>query len=235
MRPPLLLLIAGLLVFPASAHEFWIEPSRYDPSPGELVKVRLFVGEGLAGEPVPRFSTWIDRFDAIREGSVTPVTGIDGGDPAGLLRLGGDGPAVLAYAGKPAYLAAERERFSRCAKALLTAGGRGGAAFTRPVGLTLELVPERDPTSAGSGETFSVRLLYRGRPLAGALVEAMSRGTGAGAIRARTNGAGRARLPIPSGGRWLVHAVHVVPVRDDPRADRESFWASLTFEVAERE
>jgi uncharacterized GH25 family protein len=252
--PGLLLLLAASL--PARAHEFWIEPSRYEPSPGELVKLRLLVGQDLEGEGVPRNDVWIERFDAVWGGNTSHVVGLDGSDPAGLLRPEHDGPLVVAYASLPsyieidpdkfeAYLASEgldaprrarakagaqgtrgRERFSRCAKTLIWVGGRTGPAATAPVGLSLEIIPE-----SASGSTMTFRLLDHGKPLSGVLVKARDRGSAREPLQGRTDAHGRIAFTLPRSGSWMINAVHMVPVRDDPRADWESTWASLTFEL----
>ena len=51
---------------------------------------------------------------------------------------------------------------------------------------------------------------------------------------ART-GSGRVRLRLPSHGRWLIKAVHMVPAGDAAQADWQSLWASLTFEIPGRQ
>jgi hypothetical protein len=43
---------------------------------------------------------------------------------------------------------------------------------------------------------------------------------------------GRAAFKIEEPGAWLVKAVHMVPAPAGSNADWESFWASLTFEIA---
>jgi len=131
-----------------------------------------------------------------------------------------------------------KEVFSRCAKAFLAVGGdgAGGAGFDRVLGLTLELVPEKDPTAlrpAAGGADLPVRLLYRGKPLAGALVAALPRDRPDAKVTARTDAAGRARLRLDRPGVWLVKAVHMIPAPAAAGADWESFWASLTFETAQ--
>jgi uncharacterized GH25 family protein len=261
MRPtlPCLLLLAA--VFPASAHDFWIEPSRYEPAPGELVRLRLFVGQDFQGEGVPRNEVWIERFDAVAGGTAAHVVGLDGSDPAGLLRPAAEGPLVVAYGSLPsyvevdpakfeAYLVAEgldepkaarakaksagtpgRERFSRCAKTLLSVGGRSGSGSTNAVGLTLEIVPESDPGEWKAGAPLSFRVLDHGKPLRNALVKARDRESARDPLEARTDAAGHVIFRLPRPGAWMIGAVHMVPVRDDPRADWESFWASLTFDL----
>src|SRR5262249_45258901 len=69
-----------------------------------------------------------------------------------------------------------RGRYARCPKAWIGSGEPTGA--TEAVGLTMEIVPLADPTV---GSSLPVRVLFRGQPLAGALVRAWNRplvGTG---------------------------------------------------------
>lgn len=198
-------------------------------------------------------------------GAETPVPGVPGSDPAGFITLTSPGLSTITYASGRApvqldaakfetYLTEEgleavsawrakrgqtaapvKEVFSRCAKAYLKVGGTSGPGYDRVLGLTLELVPEKDPTAlvpAASGSDLPVRLLYRGKPLAGALVTAFSRDKPDARITARTDAAGRARLRLDRPGDWLVKAVHMIPAPADAGADWESFWASLTFETA---
>ncbi len=127
-----------------------------------------------------------------------------------------------------------REIYSRSVKALLAVGpvpGKNGAGsgYDRRLGLPLELVPEADPYGP-LGQGLPVRLLYLGKPLAGARFEARQPGR-AETIVGRTDAAGRFVLRLPAAGFWLVKAVHMVAAPEDGGADWESFWASLTFEL----
>jgi uncharacterized GH25 family protein len=194
-------------------------------------------------------------------GAETPVPGVPGSDPAGFVTLTSPGLSLITYASGrapvqldaakfEAYLADEgleavsaqrakkgqtaapvKEVFSRCAKSYLNVGGIGGAGYDRVLGLTLELVPEKDPTAVAPGAELPVRLLYLGKPLAGALVAAFTRDKPDARVTARTDAAGRARLRLDRPGVWLVKAVHMIPAPAETGADWESFWASLTFEA----
>jgi len=131
--------------------------------------------------------------------------------------------------GKPAT-----EVYSRCAKSLVRVGDGQGRGFDRLAGLPLELVPEADPSAlkvGSAGAELPLRLLYGGKPLAGALVAALHTRHREGTIAGRTDAAGRVRLRLPEGGFWLVKAVHMVPAPAEAKAEWESFWASLTFDV----
>jgi uncharacterized GH25 family protein len=148
--------------------------------------------------------------------------------------------AVLLPAEKfEAYLALEglpsvkpgREVFSRCAKGLLAVGGRGDPTFTKPVGLTLELIPEADPYTLAPGARLTVRLIYQGKPLPGALVMALDATDAQTPRQVRSDAQGRASFTLPRAGAWLIKAVHMIPAPRDAGADWESFWASLTFSL----
>jgi uncharacterized GH25 family protein len=127
------------------------------------------------------------------------------------------------------------EVFSRCAKALLLVGQPatpgGGAAFDRPAGMPLELIPEKNPYTLKAGDELPVRLLYEGKPLSGALVIALGLHQTDGKIAARSGKDGRVRLRLPEGGFWLIKSVHMVPAPRDTGVDWESLWASLTFDL----
>lgn len=126
------------------------------------------------------------------------------------------------------------EIFSRNAKALITGRGSTPAGdaqvWRRPVGLALELVPESDPRRPASEGPFTVRLLFRGKPLAGALVKAFPKDGNERRLSARTDAQGRARFALAEPGVWLINAVHMIDALAASGARWESLWSSLTFE-----
>ncbi len=103
------------------------------------------------------------------------VDGVPGRDPAGRARVMQPGYGVVGYRSTPSFLELPAEKFeaylkeegleaiietrarrgesekpskeiySRCAKALLDAGGAGAAGFDRELGFRLELIPEKSP------------------------------------------------------------------------------------------
>jgi len=114
--PRLPLLALGLLLaLPAAAHDFWIEPTRFEPAPGEGVALRLFVGEHFRGDAVARpAAAGLHRFvvaDANGPASAA-VPGRPGGDPAGLLRLARPGAYVVGLHGKPNRIELPADRFN---------------------------------------------------------------------------------------------------------------------------
>ena len=126
----------------------------------------------------------------------------------------------------------DRERFFRYAKSLIQTGPQSiaaapAASYNKPFGYRYELIPESNPMAA---TPLQVRVLFEGKPLAGALVSAVHRDDPAARISARTDSRGRVSLPLPKAGVWLVKSVQMVSAPPGTNADWESLWASLTFE-----
>lgn len=256
----LLAVHALLQAAPARAHEFWIEPESFRPVPGAKVPVRLFVGQFFKGNTLPWLDDSFPSFYSADARGMEKFRSVLGDDPAGTLTVRAAGRLwIVARSGyfdllyeKPGefdtFLAMEgidhlvprgergkvpvKEVYSRCAKSLLLAGKPGpGSAPDRSFGLPLELVAETDPY-AGRTREFTVRLLHRGAALPGALVTAFSKAVpGKRVTEARTDAAGRARLTLDGNGVWLLNAVHLVPAQNQRRAQWETLWASLTFEI----
>jgi len=251
-------IIVALFAPVAAAHDFWILPVSFRPQTGVVLQVHLRVGMNLAGEPVQRDDARIARFVLLDAGgSFQPVVGLDGQEPAGMVRILGQGPQILAYESTPApitleaakfdaYLADEgldrirairkergqagtpgREVFSRHAKALLRVGDETGSE-DRLVGLTLEIAPVQSPRV---GEPARFRVLFHGRALPGALVVSMSAADVAHPDRQRTDERGEVTLELKHEGLHLIKCVHMIEAPDSYDADWESFWGSLTFEA----
>ena len=244
------------------AHDFWIEPTGFMADPGRVVGVKLRVGQDFHGDPVPRTDALIGDFVVVDAAGRRPVVGRDGSDPAGLLRVTSPGLLVIGYHSLPSpvtlpadkfndYLKEEgldaviaaraksqatqregREIFSRAAKSLVRSGEMTAAAGDRTLGFPIELVAERNPYQMRTGESLSVRLTYKDAPLAGALVVAFNQRHPFLKKRVRSDQNGRAAFTIDEPGPWLVKAVHMVPAAAGSNADWDSFWASLTFEMA---
>jgi uncharacterized GH25 family protein len=260
----LALAIIALSGAPLFAHDLWIEPATFSPQLGQMVGVRLRVGQDLLGDPVPRDPALVNQFVIEDAAGRKPVAGRNGADPAGFLRVSMPGLLVIGYRSNPSavelpadkfnqYLKEEgleaiaalrarrnetgataRELFSRCAKSLVLSGSPSEAQGDRPLGFTFELVAERNPYAVRAGEDFPVRLTYENRPLAGALVVGMNRLNPSDKLAARSDADGRVRLRLRPGGMWLVKAVHMVPAPAGTNAGWVSFWASLTFEMRTR-
>jgi hypothetical protein len=125
-----------------------------------------------------------------------------------------------------------RETYSRRLKALVQVGDTAAPQpqVTKPVGLSLEIVPERDPYKLRPDGMLPVQVLFEGRPLAGALVKLTNLDFDTRPVEMhRTDPAGRTRFTIPNRGAWLVNVIWTKPIKGNPAADFETTFSSLTF------
>ncbi len=243
------------------AHDMWIEPTTFAPASGEIVGVRLRVGQDLLGDPLPLNPALVNQFIVEDTGGRKPVVSREGRDPAGFVRAAMPGLLVIGYRSNPSsvdlapekfnqYLKEEgldavaavrarrnetgavaHEIFSRCAKSLVLSGPASETRGDRTLGFTLELVAERNPYSTPNGQDLPFRLTYQNRPLPGTLVVAINRLNASQKLSARTDADGRVRFKLKQGGLWLVKAVHMIPAPAGSKAEWASYWASLTFEL----
>jgi len=261
-RAAALALLAILSPCFSLAHDFWIEPSTFRPAVGSQVEIHFRVGEGFRGDPVARSQERIVRFVHLSASGASPVPGVDGGEPAGAVRVTEPGLQIVGYRSNNARvdLAAEkfeeylkeeglehaisyraakgetakpsRENYSRSIKSLLCAGSCASGK-DRALGFTLELVSEKNPYSAKPGDELPLRLLFEGKPLEGVLVVALPKERPEKKLSARSDVAGRVVFRLPQEGPWLVKAVHMTRAPEGGEVDWESVWASLTFELPE--
>ncbi|MDX2198703.1 MAG: DUF4198 domain-containing protein [Phycisphaerae bacterium] len=249
-----LLILTTLLVPLASAHEFWLEPSKHNVAVNERIDLQWMVGENFQGEAKPRDLSRMVRFEAFSNATREAILGIEKKTPAGILRPITAGDLMLIYESNAtrivleapkfdAYLAeeglesirAERagkgeadkpgsESYSRCCKSFVRVGNGPAVAFDKPVGMPLELVPLSDPFAAKKGDKLRVRLLLRGRPLANAQLSYFSREAGGKRQTLKTDAAGEAQIELKDSGRWLISVVHME--RADPAKTPDTDWQS---------
>ena len=259
----------------AHAHQYWLVPSDYTPHRGDVVEIGARSGVGFGGEARPwtpeRCVTFTWSAGAARSLAgeaaagdavwAKPVVADSGGawaayesDYASIELPAAEFDQYLAEEGLAGPLAARkrmaappagRERYRRCCKTWLAGSDDRRAA--EMLGLPLELVPLARP---GAAARLRVRVLWRGRPLAGALVKTWRQALAAeghplavidrdsvGVAQAlRSDARGEVALDVSSLGEWLVSAERMEPCPDRtqsrpgrPAADWESTWASLTF------
>ena len=137
-----------------------------------------------------------------------------------------------------------KEVYTRYLKALIQerdlTGSIPSTLYKRRVGQRLEILLENDPGRMRPDKALTVKVLFEGKPLAGAKVFAYRRDDGdqgaSEALTEVTSAQGLAEFKLDQTGVWLVRLVHFrVPAERKPEstAPWESFWASYSFAVRE--
>lgn len=257
-----ILLLTGCAAMLAHAHFIYVMPQKFQAQPGERILVsvhsgdefprgieaadpnrlvaRVIAGDGIvplghfrmAGKathtaaPLAAGSQWLvvnttPRIHAMEGPQFQAYLKDEGLDWAAAWR---------AENGREAHR--ERERYSKFAKAYVVAGDPT-AAWKKPVGLAIEIVPLADPAALKPGAELPVQVLWRGQPVAGMRIEAAwaAGGQNGIAVVGRTDAQGRIRVPLDKSGQWRISGVAIERTAQDPEADWESFWAALTLEV----
>ena len=127
------------------------------------------------------------------------------------------------------------EIYSRRGKALIQVGDlspQDPDFLTRPLGMTLEIVPSAHPMRLKAGEPMTSTSYYRGAPTSGITIGLIDLSGDRGLIAtAKTDNAGRVTFPRPQAGAWMLHAVWSDALEDTTKADYDTIFSSLSFAV----
>lgn len=118
-------------------------------------------------------------------------------------------------------------RYAKYGKTVVEVGD-GPRAFERVAGQPLEFMPMADPATAGQ---LQVRLMFQGKPLAGARVHAgaASRdGKPVKDVTLTTSSDGIVSLPAGT-GLWNARTIHVVPAPAGADAQWDVHWATFVY------
>lgn len=199
---------------------------------GRIVDLKPLIRRGTAAPAIPLpFATPGTHLLAMQSSSASSDL------PAARFNayLGDEGltPAIVHRQRLGAAGRSGRETYSRRAKALIQVGPANPKAqspATDRLGFTLEIVPERSPYGLGAAEALPVRVYYEGRPLPGALVKLTNLDADAKPVATqRTDRSGRARFKVPSQGKWLLNVLWTKPIANNPEADYETIFSSMSF------
>ena len=126
-----------------------------------------------------------------------------------------------------------KEVYSRRAKAMIQVGPytkADDAVATHVVGLSLEIVPDVNPYAPGFKGALPVHIYFDGKPLAGATVMMNNLDFDDRPTQiVLSDASGRATLNFPHLGLWQANVVWTRPIQNDPKADFETTFSSLTF------
>ncbi|MBY0421238.1 MAG: DUF4198 domain-containing protein, partial [Parvularculaceae bacterium] len=124
-----------------------------------------------------------------------------------------------------------RELYSRRAKALVSTGAPMTDRTAPPLARqTLEIAPLANPFALKDDEALQLRVIYKGKPLAGASVKFESLDSGLlPPRRETTDETGLVAFKFPKHGAWKASVVWSEPIVGEAIADYRTIFSSLTF------
>ncbi|HEU4929182.1 MAG TPA: DUF4198 domain-containing protein [Candidatus Krumholzibacteria bacterium] len=123
------------------------------------------------------------------------------------------------------------ETYTKHAKSFMRVGDAGeDDSCTRPVGLAIEFIPQRDPTALAVGDSLVVKVVKGGDDELESFPVGIVCGATGEAIMKRTNQSGLVAFSITSAGWWLVRGTELRRKADHTF---ESDFSTMTFFVEE--
>ncbi len=145
---------------------------------------------------------------------------------------------TLAEFEKSNTLTEVRERYSKHVRTVVQVGSKKTSDYAASLGYPVEIVLDQNPYELRFGSEVSFRVLFRGKPVANQLARASfdgfhghdASGGHFSSYELRTDADGRARFLLSNKAVWYITLIHMEKI-DDPEADYESNWATITFKV----
>jgi hypothetical protein len=126
-----------------------------------------------------------------------------------------------------------RETYSKHAKTFLFVGDAASisadSSWKTPVGMKIEIVPERHPGLLKANDELPIRVLLDGKSLENFAVGYLRENDRHGRI-VRTDAEGRARIRLGKAGRYLLRGT-LLQVSTSNDEDWRSYFTTLTLEV----
>ncbi len=131
-----------------------------------------------------------------------------------------------------------RERYSKHVRTIVQVGDKTTADYANPLNYPVEILLDQNPYELKFGDNLSFRVLANGKPAANQLVRASYEGFHAHdasgghffSYDLRTDNDGRASFLLNNKALWYISLINMQKI-DDPEADYESNWATITFQV----
>ena len=262
MKKVLLMVLAismvPILAIPrARAHNLWIGVDHYDFKVGETARVFLYLAHSLPfadfarPERMKEFIYLTPSGKKKRLVSRSPDPKSFFNEVSFPLSIEEEGTYVAAVAMEPVFVTLTpegRKRQSKInlpdaincrhvefsSKAFFYAGRPKGQSYKRILGHALEAIPQVDPCIIKVGEYLPLKVLFKGKPLAGQFVYATYVGFSTRedyALATKTDGKGLARIKILKPGIWWVKIPYKEPHKDKTECDVDQYATILTFEV----
>ncbi|MEE2944368.1 MAG: DUF4198 domain-containing protein [Pseudomonadota bacterium] len=253
--------LAALCATPCFAHEFWIEPQKFQVETGEAVIADFRNGQEFEGVSLGWFERRVARSETRLGEDVQDIVRRSGDRPAievspsqnGLLRIIHETTLSSLTYQKPEKFQAFvdhkeldtsalpdpiypiKEGYRRYAKSLVALGT--GVGVDDYAGLEIEFVALKNPYVDDLSDGLPLQLFYQGSPRAGAQVEVFEKSPdGLVTITLlRTDPVGHVLVPVEPGHRYLIDSVVLrrpsAALAENLELDWESLWAALTFAV----
>ncbi|MEW6378575.1 MAG: DUF4198 domain-containing protein [bacterium] len=236
------------MVSAAQGHMLWLNASNYTPKAGENVTIdigfghkyphteavkeenieRIFIRDPKGQElPIEKAAPAKYAFSPKTEGLYEVVIKMK----QGFVSNTPDGRKMGNKKSLPNAVSCFQ--FTMNAKVLINVGAK--ASSPSPVSdLPLEMVLPENIGRLKVGDELALKVVYQGKPLAGAKVSATDKNTaqqqeGKWVQESESDDQGMVRMKLTSQGPWLITATHEIPFPDQSECDKSTYRITLTL------
>jgi len=123
-----------------------------------------------------------------------------------------------------------RENYQRSVKTIFQVGSRFTNVFKKRTDLPLDIVPAEHPYNVAKDGDFKVKLFFKGERLKNTQVKVWHKlDSNISQQEYVTDDEGEIKFFLSPEGEWMVSCVKMIRLEDDPKAEWQSYWGSLTW------
>jgi uncharacterized GH25 family protein len=255
-------LLILLLVLPALAHEFWLEPQQYIFSRTDEINIRFRVGDSFTG------NNWKGNREKVNElkiyysdivDDLSDAISDEEGDSL-QFSIHEEGTAVVVFNNINSFIELEaatfnsylledglqsaidyrkqhnetdsvgREFYQRSVKTIVQVGALKTPVYKKQTTLPVDIIPLSHPYQLKNGDSLTVKVLFKDEPLINTKLRVWHKLAGRVVETSfLSNEKGEISFPVSTTGEWMVSCVTMIRLTDDPKAQWQSYWGSVTW------
>jgi uncharacterized GH25 family protein len=122
------------------------------------------------------------------------------------------------------------QNIRRSVKTLLQVGSRFTKVYNKKTNLALDIIPLDHPYNPAKDKSFNLQIFFMGEKLKNTKVKVWHKVDDTVSEQDyTTDEEGEVSFILSSVGEWMVGCVKSIRLENDPRAEWQSYWSSLTW------
>lgn len=123
-----------------------------------------------------------------------------------------------------------KELYQRSVKTLIQVGSAKNDCFKQPTDLPLDIIPKANPYTLKNNQRLALKILYKKKPLANYSIKLWHRINNSTIQQnLTTDQKGEINFSVHTAGKWMVSTIRISHLDNNPQADWQSYWGSLTW------
>lgn len=262
LRYKLTYLLILLIILPALAHEFWLEPQQYIFSRTDEINIRFKAGEAFTGDNWKGSREKVNELKLYYADIVDDLSDALSGEEGDSLQFSihEEGTAVVTFNNINSFIELEAEKFNaylaedglqsvidhrkqhnetdsvgrefyqRSVKTIVQVGALKTSVYKKQTTLPVDIIPLSHPYLLKDGDSLTVKVLFKDEPLVNSKIRVWHKLMGRVVDTSfMSNEKGEISFPVSTTGEWMVSCVTMIHLTDDPKAQWQSYWGSLTW------